>query len=242
MSSQYDVLRDHIADFLIFLSRAPSFWFSLNTSYNHGHHLVSLFHLNPEDYEVVSPLAAPPSRHLVVPAGCRIASCCPLIVPPFCHLVAQACCCIASPCPLMVLPSRRLVAPPGCCIAYRHPLIAPPSRQLVAPDFCCITSARPLVVPRTALSSSRCAGWLLRCLSMRRPLVVSLSCRATSRCLIAPADCHVIISCCPLIAPPSHPLIVLAGCCVACPCATLSSSCPSPSPTPSNAVEPCCRH
>ena len=35
MSSRYDVVRDHIADFLIFLSSAPSFWFSFNTSYDH---------------------------------------------------------------------------------------------------------------------------------------------------------------------------------------------------------------
>ncbi len=35
MSSRYDLVRDHIADFLIFLSSAPSFWFSLNTSYDH---------------------------------------------------------------------------------------------------------------------------------------------------------------------------------------------------------------
>jgi hypothetical protein len=35
MSSRYDVVRDHITDFLIFLSSALSFWFSLNTSYDH---------------------------------------------------------------------------------------------------------------------------------------------------------------------------------------------------------------
>ena len=35
---------------------------------------------------------------------------------------------------------------------------------------------------------------------------------------------------------------MLTGCCIACTCATLSSSCRSPSPTPSNAVERCCRH
>ncbi len=35
LSSQYGVARDHIADFLIFRSSAPSFWFSLNTSCNH---------------------------------------------------------------------------------------------------------------------------------------------------------------------------------------------------------------
>ena len=35
MSSRYDVAKDHIADFLIFRSSTPSFWFSLNTSYDH---------------------------------------------------------------------------------------------------------------------------------------------------------------------------------------------------------------
>ena len=35
VSSRYDVARDHIADFLIFRSSALSFWFSLNTSYDH---------------------------------------------------------------------------------------------------------------------------------------------------------------------------------------------------------------
>ena len=66
-------------------------------------------------------------------------------------------------------------------------------------------------------SSSHRASWLLCCLSMRRPLVVSSSCRVASRHLVEPAGCRIIISRCPLVAPPSHPLIVLAGCCVASP-------------------------
>ena len=83
----------HIADYLQFISNAKSFWFSLNTSYDHGHHLASQFRLDPEDYKVVSPLVALPSCHLVVPAGCCIASC---------HLVAQAGCRIVSRRPLVV--------------------------------------------------------------------------------------------------------------------------------------------
>ncbi len=52
MSSQYDVLRDHIADFLIFLSSsAPSFWFLLNTSYDHGCHLANRFQMSAQEYE-----------------------------------------------------------------------------------------------------------------------------------------------------------------------------------------------
>jgi len=110
-------------------------------------------------------------------------------------------------------------------------VVAPPSCQLVVPACCCIASPCPLVAPRAALSSSCCAGWLLRRLSMRRPLVVLLSHRATSCCLVAPAGCCTIISCRPLVAPPSHTLIVLAGCCIACPCAALSSRCQTLTPT-----------
>jgi hypothetical protein len=54
----------------------------------------------------------------------------------------------------------------------------------------------------------------------------------------------VVLSCQLVVAPSS--LVVLLKhrplVCVACPCTTLSSSRRSPSPTPSNAVEHCCRH
>ena len=146
--------------------------------------------------------------HLVVPAGCRIATCRPLIAPPSCPLVYQLV--VALPltvlslhCPLVILSCQLVVALPLNILSLCHPLVnsshqlaldAPPSRRLFV-SLCC-------------LLLSRRASWL--------------SC---------------IISCCPLVAPPSRPLIVLAGCCVACPCATLSSSRRSPLPMPSNAVE-----
>ena len=44
---------DHIADFLKFISSAQSFWFSLDTSYDHGCHLASRFRLDPEEYEAL---------------------------------------------------------------------------------------------------------------------------------------------------------------------------------------------
>ncbi len=45
---------DHIADYLKFISKAQSFWFTLNTSYDHGGcHLASHFHLEPKDYVVL---------------------------------------------------------------------------------------------------------------------------------------------------------------------------------------------
>ena len=166
-----------------------------------------------------------PSCHLVVPAGCRIATCCPLVVPPSHQLVAPACCCITSPRPFVALPSRHLVAPAGCRIASRRPLVAPPSRQLVAPACCCIASPCPLIVLRTALLSSRCAGWLLRCratLSSSCRLVVPPLVVSSLQLVVAPSSLVVlslhrplVLSLCWLVvalsvlALPSHPLVVV---------------------------------
>jgi len=124
--------------------------------------------------------------------------------------------------PLVVLSRQLVVALPLLVVALpltvlslRHPLVNS-SRQLVVASPLLVLSLRPT-------PPSRRAGWLLRRLSMRRPLIVSLSRRAASRCRVAPAGCRAIISRRPLVAPPSRPLIVLAGCCVASPCAALSS-------------------
>ena len=53
MSSSSETLLDHIANFLKFISSAQSFWFLLNTSYDHGCHLASHFHLDPDECEVL---------------------------------------------------------------------------------------------------------------------------------------------------------------------------------------------
>jgi hypothetical protein len=45
------VLLDQVAEFLIFLSDTPLFWFTLNTSYDHGLHLSRQFGLSPRDDE-----------------------------------------------------------------------------------------------------------------------------------------------------------------------------------------------
>jgi len=42
-----------MANFLEFISSAQSFWFSLNTSYDHGCHLASRFRLDPDEYEAL---------------------------------------------------------------------------------------------------------------------------------------------------------------------------------------------
>jgi hypothetical protein len=44
---------DHIAIYLKFIFGAQSFWFTLNTSYNHDCHIASRFCLEPNDYEVL---------------------------------------------------------------------------------------------------------------------------------------------------------------------------------------------
>jgi hypothetical protein len=232
MSKRSGVLLDHIADYLQFISNAQSFWFELNTSMT----MATTSSVDSVWTHKTTRLCRLSSHRPGVVLSCQLVVALPLVVLslrlPLIILSHQLV--VAS----IALPSRCLVAPAGCRIASHRPLVVPPSRQLVAPACCCITSPRPLVGPRAALSSSCRTGWLLRCLSTRRPLVILSSRHVASCCLVAPAGCHAIISCCPVVlAPPSHPLIVLAGCCIACPCTALLSSRCSPLPTLSNAVE-----
>jgi hypothetical protein len=53
MTLSSESILDHIADYLTFISNTQSFWFTLNTSYNHGCHLASRFCLEPNDYKVL---------------------------------------------------------------------------------------------------------------------------------------------------------------------------------------------
>ena len=152
------------------------------------------------------------SRRPGVVSSCQLVVASPLVVPSLRR-------------PLVVLSRQLVVALPLAVLSLRHPLVNL-SHQLVV--------ASP---PRAALSSSRCADWLLRHLLVLCPLVISWTHCGTSSCLVAPAGCRTIISRRPFIAPPSRPLIVLAGCCVASACAALLSSCRGPTPTPSNAAK-----
>jgi hypothetical protein len=53
MSQSSQFILDHIANFLKFISNTQSFWFTLDTSYNHGCHLANRFRLESNDYEVL---------------------------------------------------------------------------------------------------------------------------------------------------------------------------------------------
>ena len=50
-TSYYSISHHHLADHLIYLSSSSSFWFSLNSSYDHEFHLSKRLGMSPQDYE-----------------------------------------------------------------------------------------------------------------------------------------------------------------------------------------------
>ena len=44
-------LLDHLAEHMMYLSAASSFWFNLNSSYDHDCHLSKQLGMSPQDYE-----------------------------------------------------------------------------------------------------------------------------------------------------------------------------------------------
>jgi hypothetical protein len=54
MSLCYDTtILDHLAEYFLYLAAAPSFWFSLNSSYDHEFHLSRQLGMLPDDYECI---------------------------------------------------------------------------------------------------------------------------------------------------------------------------------------------
>jgi len=52
--SSYDTtILDHLAEYFLYLAAAPSFWFSLNSSYDHEFHLSRRLGMSPDDYECI---------------------------------------------------------------------------------------------------------------------------------------------------------------------------------------------
>ena len=63
MSTIYDgTLLDHLAEHIRYLSTASSFWFSLDSSYDHEFHLSKRFGRIPHDYECIT-IAANLAEH-----------------------------------------------------------------------------------------------------------------------------------------------------------------------------------
>ena len=53
-TSYYSISHHHLADHLIYLSSSSSFWFSLNSSYDHEFYLSKrLGSMSPQDYEYI---------------------------------------------------------------------------------------------------------------------------------------------------------------------------------------------
>ena len=52
MSTRYDgVILDHLAEYMLYLSTASLFWFSLDSSHDHGFHLSQQLGMSLHDYE-----------------------------------------------------------------------------------------------------------------------------------------------------------------------------------------------
>ena len=52
MATSYEnISLDHLADHLIYLTSSSSFWFSLNSDYDHDFHLSKRLGMTPKDYE-----------------------------------------------------------------------------------------------------------------------------------------------------------------------------------------------
>jgi hypothetical protein len=51
VASYEGISLDHLADHLIYLSSSSSFWFSLNSSYDHDFHLSKQLGIKLKDYE-----------------------------------------------------------------------------------------------------------------------------------------------------------------------------------------------
>ena len=101
------------------------------------HHLVNLLHqlADASPLLVLSLCPAQPSRPLVAPAGCCVASRCAalssshrLVVPP---LIVSSCQLVALPSSLVVLSLHRPLVLSSCWLVVALPVLAPPSRPLV---------------------------------------------------------------------------------------------------------------
>ena len=188
MSLRYDgSLLDHLAEHLIFLSTAPSFWYSLNSRYDHGFHISHHLGMTLHDYKRL--LAAANLAHCHPKCG-------------FTMLVDRW---------KMFLEGHHFYTY-NSMLSQSFPMPTAPATAVGALPAAWLLSVGVhvdkwiyQVPPRAALSSSHRAGWLLRPLLMHHPLVVLLSCCAalSSSCcaswlshhhLLASSRCTALLS------------------------------------------------
>jgi hypothetical protein len=144
-----EVLLDHIADYLLFLSDALLFWFTLNTSYDHprplvllwSSHCAALLLSHHTSWLLRYLLLDHPltilslSRSLFVLRRLVVAS--PLVAPPSCPLVvlpSHPLIVLSLRCPLIDSSRQLVVALPLVTPPSHHPLTAPPSCHLAPAD------------------------------------------------------------------------------------------------------------
>ena len=126
MSLSYDgSLLNHLAKHMIFLSATPSFWYSLNFSYDHGFHLSHCLGMTPHDYKCL--LAAANLAHYHPKLGFTI-----LVL---CTSLLLHCLSLSSRCALLSSSRRAgwLLRPH----LTRHPLVISLSHPAALLSSCC---------------------------------------------------------------------------------------------------------
>jgi hypothetical protein len=207
MPTSYDgTLLDHLAEHMVYLSAASSFWFSINSSYDHDCHLSKRLGMTPQDYEYLLVAANLAQFHPKWVFSIKILKW-KLFLKGHQFLTIN---CMGT----MEVSSKKLNLN-----AYSLRGISSQQGWLLHS----LPSHSPLVV------SSRPPLVLLSCrLVFESPIVARPSCPLVtppSRLLAALAGCR-IASRRPFVAPPSHRLIVPDGCCIDSRRAAVSSTVP----------------
>jgi len=196
-TSYYSISHHHLAEHLIYLSTASSFWFSVNSSYDHGCHLSKRMGISPQDYE--HPLSYKmgllhDENHLIAQVGCWLLlhhlSSCRRLVLLSCHtlvLSSSSHCAALSPSHRSIWLLRRLSLRCRLVLSLSSRCTALSSSNRAGWLLHHLSLRHRLILsshsPRVVLSSSHCAalslsnctGWLLPRLSSRRRLVLSSS-------------------------------------------------------------------
>ena len=167
MSSQYDIIRDHIANFHIFLSNAPSLWFLHIPATTMATAPCQLIPFGPGKLQgcvtshrtaLSSPRRASWLSHSLLSSS-HCAALRPLVNSPHQSVVTLPLLVLSLRCPLVILSCQLVVAYPIAVISLPHPLVnslcqlvvaspllvlllrpTSPSHPLFVPAGCCVPS------------------------------------------------------------------------------------------------------